>query len=170
LKQKDPRAFEDVKAGRKSLNAALTGKPSAGSKAAEDYEKALARIEQVCGKQHVTGIRQGAILRQSRDVITYAKMEDEKMLAIRTLLDEGWPLALATNYKAEVLNPTHRIVDIADRAVAARGKYEQNVWIENRGLVIKLSAELLHGKDRQEAVSAAKKAAKWLRLSQITPT
>ncbi len=160
LKQDDPKAFADVKAGRKSLNKAVSGKPSAGSKAAAEYESAVERVEKVCGKLQATGIRQGAILKQRKDVIAYAKLTDAKMLAIRTLIDEGWQLNKALNYKAEDLNPTHRIIDLAWRAQAVGGKYEQDVWIENSGILVTISAKIMRGEAREQAIVAAQKKAR----------
>lgn len=156
----DPNAAAEVTAGKRSLNNALSGKPSAGSKAEQEYNEALARIEKICGAQQAKGIREGAILRNRKDVIAYAKLDDKKMLAIRGLIDQGWPVKKAVHYKAEDLLPTHRIIDVANRAAVAGGKYEQDVHIENSGIVLRLKVEILKGeamKHRKAKKAGAKK-------------
>lgn len=142
LLKEDPKAAEDVAKGTRSLNAAATGAPSKGSKAEADYAAALERIAEVCGKQQAKGIKEGAILRNRSDVIKYAAQPDKKMLAMRALIDQGWAFQKALNYKAEEINPTHRVADLADRAMANGGHYYQEVLIPNRGIKMLLNMEV----------------------------
>jgi hypothetical protein len=118
LKATDPAAFEEVKKGKRTLNAAMTGAPSKGSTAAEEYEKALARITTICGDKLAKAIREGARLKSRKDVIAYAALDDQKMVDIRHMIEHGWTLNKATHYKAETILPTHRIIDAINRAAA----------------------------------------------------
>ena len=152
IKRADPKAFEEMKAGKSSANQAECGKPKSGF-AAEQYEKALARIEEVCGKSQANGIREGAILRNRKDVVAYAELPNDNMLAIRALVDQGWSVKKAVHYKAEKLWPTHNLRAAMERAVAENGSYKQEVHDENQGLVCLFEVTVLQGK-----ATAARKA------------
>ena len=142
LLAEDPGAAEDVAKGRRSLHAAASGKPSKGSIAEAKFDKALKRIEEVCGAQQAKGIKEGAILRKRSDVIHYADQSDKKMLAARSLIDQGWPLQRALNYKARDINPTHRVSDLADRTIANGGHYYQEVLLPNRAIKLLINVEV----------------------------
>lgn len=162
LLKNDPAAAEQVAQGGTSLNAAVTGKPSKGSEAAKVYDTALARIEKVCGAKQATGIKEGAILRNRKDVIAYAALDDDKMLAIRALIDQGWTLKKATHAKAEMILDTHNVRALIERTVLAGGEYEQKVHVENLGIVANIKVVVTKGEATQarKAKEPKKKPAK----------
>jgi hypothetical protein len=168
IKEDDPKTFQEIKAGKKTIGAALKGKPSAGSKAAEQYEKSLARIEKVCGKPQADAIKAGDLMRNRKEVMAYADLSDTKMLAIRSLVDQGWTVKKATHYKAEDIVPTHTLRDAMWRALIAKDrKYSQKVSDENTGLVAMVTIEIVKGEHIRKSKKAAKRKAAKLPIAVI---
>jgi hypothetical protein len=143
IKKDDPAAFEEMKTGKKSAHAAESGKPSKGSTAAAEYEKALKRIENICGKQQADAIREGDLMRNRKEVIAYADLTDKKMLAIRSLIDQGWSVKKATHFKAEDLLPTHTIRQAMHRAIYAGGGFTQKVIDESSNMVAMITIDMV---------------------------
>jgi ParB-like chromosome segregation protein Spo0J len=134
LKKTDPKAFEASKAPKKKATVSE-----------EQLEKAIDRIEKICGQAQAKAIREGDLMRSKKDVVAYAALSDTKMLAIRALIDQGWTVKRATHFKAEDLLPTHTIRQAMHRAIAAGGAYLQKVQDESGGLIANVAIEMVFG-------------------------
>lgn len=122
IKKEAPATFEKVKAGEMSVTAAKATLNASKKKAAE-YDEALARVESVAGKALIDAMKDGKVLHGRREVIAYAALTDDEMIAARGLIADGWTVAKAKAYKAQSLGRTHRIGDLITRAAAAGGMF-----------------------------------------------
>lgn len=124
LKEADPAAFEEVKAGKKTLNAATTEaavKKSAKERESEAFATATQVIDRVCGDGTSETLKNKLA---SKDIIKYSGVEEGEMLRLLPFLQSGWKLNAAMGFKAVSLVPTHPIRALVDRALAQGGTYE----------------------------------------------
>lgn len=122
VKNQAPAKFEQIKAGTMSVNAAV-GELAGAKKRQAEYEAAIGRIEEVCGHSLAAAAKEGTRLKGKKEVVAYAALDNEKMLAIRGLIEDGWKVAKAVKYKMHTLSRTHRISDLLARAAAQNGIY-----------------------------------------------
>ena len=116
LKEKDPKSFEEVKKGKKTLGRAERTKDKA--KAAEEKRNAaLKRIAEVCGKPMVDAIKDGKVLKTPAELLEYAKLSDADMLKTKGLINHGWKLAKARRYKQTALTIKNSVGDLLTRAI-----------------------------------------------------
>lgn len=131
----NPEAHAAAKAGKKAAP-----KIEAGAPGTPEYDKALERIEAVCGKQLAQAVKEKATLRKPKDLLLYVRQTDEKMLALRHFIFQNRNLEWAIRYKSEHIMPTHRVEDLGNRAMIAGGRFLTTVELGNGGFV-KLDVE-----------------------------
>lgn len=126
LQELDPKAYARVEKGETTLNAELSRIEAQQAKKEQDEqetEDALTRIRLVCGKDFGDSVRKKDRLPNRKDVLAYAALDDDKMIALRGLLVEGWKLKAAMNYKFIDMSRTHRITDLLVRTAANGGNF-----------------------------------------------
>jgi hypothetical protein len=122
LKKNDPKGFEEVKKGKKSLNAAST----AASKQ-EEREKGIQRIKNVCGRDMAQAVEDGVRLKTHAELKKFLELSDDDMKRCAPLVKQGWKVSKAINYKMVSICRTHKISDLLDRAIAKGGKLELQI-------------------------------------------
>lgn len=140
LKKSSPKKFEQVKAGQTTLSAVETTvkqklEKKRQQKTAQDKDAALLRIGKVCGIGFRQAVDAGTILKTDKEVIKMADLEEEDMLRIQLLVQQGWGVGKALKYKMTGLSRAHKIKDLLDRAAAQGGKF--NFSIEGWEITVK---------------------------------
>jgi hypothetical protein len=64
-----------------------------------EYEEAIKRIKEVCGKEMADAVREETILKTPKEVKEYAVLSDADMLKTKGLIGSGWKVATAKRYK-----------------------------------------------------------------------
>lgn len=124
LKKDDPQGFEEVKSGKKSLNAATTDaavKKSAKDREDEAFVTACATIDRVIQEGFSEKIKSKI---STKDIIKFSGLDEEEMIRVAPLMDAGWKLKDAMGYKAVTLTLAHPIRQLVDRAIAQGGTFE----------------------------------------------
>lgn len=127
LAKKSPKKLAEVKAGKKSLGKAT----EEALRESTEYATALAKIQAVVGASFAAAVRDGTRLKKAADVIAYGALDDDEIIRLRPLLEEGWSLKKAQQYKAQSLCRTHKIGDLLNRAAAQGGMFTLDIegWI-----------------------------------------
>lgn len=132
LKKEDPKAFKEVKAGKKSLNSAVSKLEKKAPKVAAPkpnlqakFETACKSIGRVAGTAFASALLSGARLNQA-DTIRLADLDNEEISRIKPLLDINptWNLARALKYKSETITAKHDIQDVLNACAAKGGSLE----------------------------------------------
>jgi pyruvate/2-oxoglutarate dehydrogenase complex dihydrolipoamide acyltransferase (E2) component len=124
LKEADPVEFAEVKAGKKSLNAATTAaavKKSAKDRESEAFATATQIIDRVCGDGVSESIKNKL---SSKDLVKMSGLDEEEIKRVLPFIESGWKLNAALGFKAISLVPTHPIRSLVDRALAQGGRFE----------------------------------------------
>lgn len=136
IKKTSPKKFAKIKAGTATVNSVdADAKAREEKKRAQDAEakkdEAIKRIGKVCGMSFSHAVIAGTILKADKEIIKMANLEDEDMLRIQLLVQQGWGVSKALKYKMTGLSRAHKIKDLLDRAAAQGGKFELNIegWI-----------------------------------------
>lgn len=127
LQKSDPEGFQEVKAGKRSLNAAsksADAKKSAEQSKTEEYEAASKRIDEVCGDGFA--LRAASKL-TSKDILKLSHLEANEMTRIKPMIESGWSLKLALGYQAKSLTYGHNIRALVDRATVQGGKFSLTI-------------------------------------------
>jgi hypothetical protein len=126
LLKKSPKKAAKVKAGETTLNkAARDAKKEADAK--EKLEAAYKRIGAVCGRTLAQAARDGTRLKGRKEVMAFVDMDDEDMKRTQGLIESGWSVKRARLFRAVNLTPKHKIDDLINRAIAARGKFDTSI-------------------------------------------
>ena len=123
LKKDDPAAFEEVKAGKKTLNAATTAaavKKSTKDRESEAFATACQIIDRVIESGFSEKIKNKI---SSKDLVKFSGLDEAEMIRVAPYLDSGWKLAAAMGFKAVSLSAGHTIRQLIDRSIAQGGKY-----------------------------------------------
>ena len=123
LKEADPAAFEDVKAGKTTLNAATTAaavKKSAADRQGEAFVTACATIDRVIQEGFSEKIKNKI---SSKDMTKFSGLDEEEMIRVAPFIDSGWKLKDAMGFKATTLTLAHPIRQLVDRAIAQGGSF-----------------------------------------------
>jgi len=93
LKHEDPEAFEEVKAGKKTLRQATRGKreKSERAKKSSETEMALSQISSIIGEEARGLIESGEVQLKPKQLVSFANQPPATMKAIWPLLDQGIP-------------------------------------------------------------------------------
>lgn len=111
--KKDPKALEEIEAGRGTVGGAEK-KITKAEKAKTDLEDALKRIENIGGKAFAEVMRG----RKTAEVLELSALKDDDILKVRGLVTNGWPVKKAKHYKMTALSRTHTIGDLLVRAIS----------------------------------------------------
>lgn len=130
LQNQSPENFDEVLKGEKSIKKAFKELKSKDSE--EVIEKAINRVGNVCGSPMADAIRKGVLFKNKKELIKYAELEDDEMLRIRGLVQEGWTVSKSQHYKMAALCRTHKIKDLLDRARSQ----ESTFILEMEGFII----------------------------------
>jgi hypothetical protein len=144
LKETDPEKFEAIKAGKKPAKVKTSG---------EAVEKAINRVEKVCGKPQADRIRAGSLMKNRQEVIRYAALPDDKMLDIRTWISKGRSVKWALQIMSQDLIAIHTIRHAMHIAVGHGGEYTHDVY-DDTGmgeLSARVTIKILHESDRSKA-------------------
>jgi hypothetical protein len=93
LKHEDPDAFDEVKAGKKSLRQATRSKreKSERAKKSSETEMALSQISSIIGEEARGLIESGEVQLKPKQLVSFANQPPATMKAIWPLLDQGIP-------------------------------------------------------------------------------
>lgn len=131
LQKSDPEGFQEVKTGKKSLNAASTSaevKKSAAQAKTEEYKEAQKRIDEVCGEGFALV---AANKLSSKDILKLSHLDKDEMGRVKPLLEGGWTLKAALGYQASSLTAAHPIRQLLDRATAQEGRFVMTIEANN---------------------------------------
>lgn len=135
LERGDDEIIEQVKNGQTSVTAAVASLPpkkkSKAKKPPKDdpkYDKALDRIEKVCGKPVRKAIEQETLTLKKGDVVYWAGLKDDQMTDIQELVvTKRWKPAAAHKFLNRMVGPKTRIEELKSHCDANGGKYEAQV-------------------------------------------
>ena len=126
VQTENPAGFERIKRGESTVSKELTKLETSKAKKAEKEaarDAAMTRVLEICGKDFYDAVQTGERLKRNSDLIAYAALSDDKMLAIRHLIIQGWDLKRAQNYQFVDICRTHRVSDLLARTAAQGGSY-----------------------------------------------
>ena len=131
LKKSDPAAFEEVKAGNKSLNAAT--KDAAKKKAGETQATSAFSIAVETIEAAVPGLGKTASGKLTpKEVIMLATVNVDEIKRIRLFIEAGWKLHKALGYKSSNLEVVFPIKAALDRAMNEGGSYTTEIVYGNK--------------------------------------
>lgn len=121
LKKSDPKAAEQVAAGKTTLNAA---KKDSGQKQ-EKYLKAVKVVEDVLGAGFVTQAKMS-----TAETVRLSHIVAEEMIRIKPYLMAGWKVKAALGHQSVSLTHAHTIRQLLDRAIEfGRFTLEIDGWV-----------------------------------------
>jgi hypothetical protein len=126
LQKKSPAAAKKVKEGKTTLSKAAKDEAKEAAKAKE-LEDAYKRIAAVCGRTLAQAARDGLRLKGRKEVLSFVEMSDDDMKRTQGLIESGWSVKRARLFRAVELTPKHKIDDLLNRAIAARGKFDTTI-------------------------------------------
>lgn len=129
VKQASPKLHKQVLAGTETV-AGAEKKITAADRKKRDFDDAVKRIEEVCGKALAEGVKAGTRLKKKGEAVAYASLDDARMLELRGLIENAWSLRDAEKFKFNSMTLGHKIRDLLDRAQAQGTSYllEINGW------------------------------------------
>ena len=120
VKKEKPIQFEQIKEGKITVHAASLPTES-------EHDKAIKRIGKILGISFSQAVLKGTLLKSPKEVIKMASLEDDDMLRIQLLVQQGWEVAKALKFKAVSITKGHKVKDLLDRAAANGGKFDLNI-------------------------------------------
>lgn len=123
LKKSDPEEFAKVKKGEQTLHAGTTkakAKKSVADRKSEEFAKATAIIDKVCGDGFCKSIEDKL---SSNDVVKLSELDKDEIKRVKPFIEGGWKLKAALGYKSVSLTYAHNIRQLCDRALAQGGTY-----------------------------------------------
>lgn len=123
LKRDNPAAFEEVRSGKKSLNAATTDtaiKKSAADRAGDAFSTAVSTLTRVTDG-HFAKTAQEKL--SSKEVVKLSELDEDEIHRIQPFIESGWKLKDALGYKSATLTMAHPIRALVDRAIAQGGNF-----------------------------------------------
>lgn len=134
VKREDPQAFQEVRAGSRSLNSAAkqaTAKQDAKQAASDEFDAAITKIAGWYDADLVSALKGGKRLKP-KEVIELASLDKSEAIRIKPLIASGWKLSAARGYKVVALTAGHTIRNLVDRAMAQGSIYCLTLEVNKR--------------------------------------
>lgn len=147
LEKENPEKFQDVKDGKKTLNAATN--EAATEKLKEQRKEAIARVVKVCGKEFGDALARNAILKTVKELTAFLALTDEQMKAVQPLVSTGWKVARALAHAMDSLTAESTITDLINKAIAGGG--EEFVMVLNGWEISAIQVGASHNSDGTKA-------------------
>jgi hypothetical protein len=123
IKKADPKKFEKIKTGESSVNKAdkaAKAKKDAEAKKTDPFKDACATIDKVLGAGFSDSIKNRIA---AKELIKMSGLEEEEMRRISPLIQSGWTLKKAIDFKITSLSHAHNIRQLCERADANGGNF-----------------------------------------------
>lgn len=125
LKKLDKAKFDEVKAGKTTLNKALGEARHAAE--IKKRKETMEMVEANHGKTFTAAVIEGTILKTGAEIDAFMKLTIPQQTKILPMISKGWTVKKSMTYAFDELTPDSKVSDLINKALANGGTFTQVV-------------------------------------------